>query len=342
MVPVGGAIVSSPDTKVITELGKLYPGRASISPILDLFITLLSMGENGLLELWKERQKLFISLKEKLQVFADSHGEKILISPANSISIGMTLETLGRPKEGQKRKEIIENTNSEQSSELQLNDWKIEERIIDIDGVGDVTSRKEKDVLPLLSITPDTSQLENSPDIAIGLDNDQNTVNVAEHSAISSSVRKEDSVEIKGTSAGCEKVMCVLEDDVSPRKKVLTGTIDGSSSSRGGNDTVDGKISSENFKTMESVSFLGSMLFQRNVSGCRVVQQSDSSTFINGVEFVSWGAHTSHYPVSYFTAACSVGVTESEINLFLERLSKVWKQYDKDKAKICEANKRSS
>lgn len=29
----------------------MYPGRASAAPITDLFITLLSMGKNGLLQL---------------------------------------------------------------------------------------------------------------------------------------------------------------------------------------------------------------------------------------------------------------------------------------------------
>ena len=32
---------------IIDEVSKLYPGRASSAPLLDLFITLLSMGMNG-------------------------------------------------------------------------------------------------------------------------------------------------------------------------------------------------------------------------------------------------------------------------------------------------------
>lgn len=62
LVPVGGAIVASSDKNVITAVNTLYPGRASISPILDLFITLLYLGSNGYKKLLTERKViLFIS-----------------------------------------------------------------------------------------------------------------------------------------------------------------------------------------------------------------------------------------------------------------------------------------
>ena len=45
MVPVGGAIVTSSQEDFIASLSAMYPGRASATPVLDLFITLLAMGE---------------------------------------------------------------------------------------------------------------------------------------------------------------------------------------------------------------------------------------------------------------------------------------------------------
>ncbi len=42
-VPVGGAVVAAPDPRIVTAVSKLYPGRASVAPVLDLFITLLSL-----------------------------------------------------------------------------------------------------------------------------------------------------------------------------------------------------------------------------------------------------------------------------------------------------------
>jgi len=47
MVPVGGSVVFAYEKKLIKELSETYPGRASSAPILDLFVTLISMGHTG-------------------------------------------------------------------------------------------------------------------------------------------------------------------------------------------------------------------------------------------------------------------------------------------------------
>ncbi len=53
MVPVGGSFVYSPkaSASLIQAISKNYPGRASMAPVLDLFITLIQMGRNTLLRL---------------------------------------------------------------------------------------------------------------------------------------------------------------------------------------------------------------------------------------------------------------------------------------------------
>ena len=185
MVPVGGAVVASPSDDIIDNIAKMYPGRASMSPILDLFITLLSMGEKGLQRVWNERLRLLPVLTQGLTELAHAYNEVVLSAPKNSISIGVSLN----------------------------------------------------------SGNADTER------------------------------------------------------------------------------AVDGNSIPE-----ASPSFLGSMLFQRNVSGCRVVPKSSKVTNINGYDFVGWGAHTTDYPHSYLTAACAVGATESDVVSFLERFSKVWKK----------------
>jgi O-phospho-L-seryl-tRNASec:L-selenocysteinyl-tRNA synthase len=45
MVPVGGSIVYSQNKILIEKLENLYPGRCSINVVLDMFVTLLSMGK---------------------------------------------------------------------------------------------------------------------------------------------------------------------------------------------------------------------------------------------------------------------------------------------------------
>lgn len=44
-VPVGGAVVCAPSAyaRTVDAVSNLYPGRASLTPILDVFITFLQM-----------------------------------------------------------------------------------------------------------------------------------------------------------------------------------------------------------------------------------------------------------------------------------------------------------
>jgi len=99
LVPVGGAIIVSPNKNVIKDVGKVYAGRASSSPIVDLFITLLSMGLNGYKRLLRERTEILETFPQRLAVVAEKHGERLLVCPNNTISFGVTLDGLARPKQ---------------------------------------------------------------------------------------------------------------------------------------------------------------------------------------------------------------------------------------------------
>lgn len=95
LVPVGGALILSPNDKVIESISKNYPGRASASPMVDLFITLLSMGLDGYKTILDERIRLVGLFRESLHRVADVFGERVLNCPRNTISFGMTLDNLG-------------------------------------------------------------------------------------------------------------------------------------------------------------------------------------------------------------------------------------------------------
>jgi O-phospho-L-seryl-tRNASec:L-selenocysteinyl-tRNA synthase len=75
------------------EISKIYPGRASGSPLLDLFITLLSMGVTGFQELLRERGAVMDHLRTQLGNLAAANGERVLATPHNTISMAMTLST---------------------------------------------------------------------------------------------------------------------------------------------------------------------------------------------------------------------------------------------------------
>lgn len=69
MVPVGGSIVATFKTGLKEEISMCYPGRASISPLLDTCITLLSMGQNSWKRLVSEREVCISSFSPIYRVF---------------------------------------------------------------------------------------------------------------------------------------------------------------------------------------------------------------------------------------------------------------------------------
>lgn len=96
---VGGAIVTSPSKKFIEAFAKLYPGRASMSPILDVFITLLSLGRDGLKGIRQRRKEIYPYLHGKLEELAAKHGERLLKTKHNTISIAITADRVVLPNE---------------------------------------------------------------------------------------------------------------------------------------------------------------------------------------------------------------------------------------------------
>jgi len=65
-----------------------YAGRASSSPAMDVFITLLSLGINGYKNLITQRKEMYTYLKEELTKVALKHGERLLETKNNPISLG--------------------------------------------------------------------------------------------------------------------------------------------------------------------------------------------------------------------------------------------------------------
>ena len=169
LVPVGGAIIAGSNKKLVDAVAKRYAGRGSSSQSLDVFMTLLSLGKNGYLELVQDRKELFIYLRQKLRNLSTRHSEKILLTKRNPMSIALTLENFDKAK----------------------------------------------------------------------------------------------------------------------------------------------------------VSMIGSMLFTRGVSGCRVITTTDSKS-IDGHKFLGWGSHTTNSNnIPYITAAAGLGISKVEIDTFIDKLDKV-------------------
>ncbi len=94
MVPVGGSLIYSSNKILISKLKKNYPGRASMAPIRDLFITLLEMGKKNYSQLIVQRKQNYSKLKTAMKAIAEKYGEKIIENPNNKISICLTLSNI--------------------------------------------------------------------------------------------------------------------------------------------------------------------------------------------------------------------------------------------------------
>uniref|UniRef100_A0A8C5SW80 O-phosphoseryl-tRNA(Sec) selenium transferase n=1 Tax=Laticauda laticaudata TaxID=8630 RepID=A0A8C5SW80_LATLA len=94
MVPVGGAVIAGFSDAFIQEISKMYPGRASSSPSLDVLITLLSLGTKGYRQLLRERKEMFSYLSMEVKKLAENYNERLLDTPHNPISLAMSLREL--------------------------------------------------------------------------------------------------------------------------------------------------------------------------------------------------------------------------------------------------------
>ncbi|CAH1405480.1 unnamed protein product [Nezara viridula] len=94
LVPVGGSVISGFDKALLERISRNYAGRASAGPIMDIFITLLWLGSNGYRKMIMERKEMFKYLREEIGKVAAKHGEHLLETRNNPLSVAMTLTSL--------------------------------------------------------------------------------------------------------------------------------------------------------------------------------------------------------------------------------------------------------
>ena len=90
MVPVGGAIIFGPEKESIEMIARRYAGRAGISHVIDLFVTLIGLGRKGVLEMKTERIKCYEYFKNKLK---EIRGVQVMETSHNDISLAIRLPT---------------------------------------------------------------------------------------------------------------------------------------------------------------------------------------------------------------------------------------------------------
>uniref|UniRef100_A0A3Q0KRT8 O-phosphoseryl-tRNA(Sec) selenium transferase n=1 Tax=Schistosoma mansoni TaxID=6183 RepID=A0A3Q0KRT8_SCHMA len=94
MVPVGGAVIAGFCNDLVDFVAKLYPGRASGSPTLDTFATLLYLGNKGWNDLIQRQSICFKRLHDGLKQLSEKFNLRLLDTTSNPISLALSLENL--------------------------------------------------------------------------------------------------------------------------------------------------------------------------------------------------------------------------------------------------------
>ena len=81
------------------------------------------------------------------------------------------------------------------------------------------------------------------------------------------------------------------------------------------------------------LTYLGSMLFSRCVSGTRVISKGVQQK-VAGIDFMGYGSHHDNYPHSYLTCAAALGTKEREVDIFVARLEKAFGSFSKQQARV--------
>jgi O-phospho-L-seryl-tRNASec:L-selenocysteinyl-tRNA synthase len=63
----------------------------------------------------------------------------------------------------------------------------------------------------------------------------------------------------------------------------------------------------------------------RNVSGTRVLTGGKQQT-VGGISFSDYGCHISGYPHPYVTAAAALGTSKEDVDVFVVRLVKAYRE----------------
>ena len=89
------------------------------------------------------------------------------------------------------------------------------------------------------------------------------------------------------------------------------------------------------------VTYLGSQLFTRCISGTRVIRRGETKR-VCGHDLQGFGSSCNDYPHTYMTAACAVGLRRSEIDRFVEVLGKTMISFKTKRRKDAEKRERKT
>ena len=92
LTPIGGGIIYSKDREFLNEISLCYPGRACATPIVNILVSMLSLGLNKYLELMKQQRESRKLLGNLSMELAEKTNNKVL-NIKNPISLCITVDS---------------------------------------------------------------------------------------------------------------------------------------------------------------------------------------------------------------------------------------------------------
>jgi hypothetical protein len=281
-------MVISPHEHVTQQVGQMYAGRANATPMIDLLVTLLSMGLRGYQTLLQQRLDMLSAFQQGLAAVAERHGERVLqcsstsgastgsrtrtstTAAANDISFGMTLDTLWKFEYPQETMTTSASKNDDETA---------------------MTSASAAAAVVAITTTGTTTATAN--------DNDVDT-----------------------TAATSTTIIAITTDTAATTATTaITTATPIASAPAGSSSSSNHQSDQDRHHRRRQVTRLGSMLFRRCVSGTRVVVPGEDVS-LHGQVFCGFGSSHDAYPHAYLTAACAIGLSWGEMDEFFVRLDK--------------------
>ncbi|KAG1669564.1 hypothetical protein FOA52_006337 [Chlamydomonas sp. UWO 241] len=324
MVPVGGTIVAAGKKRpgLVEAMTKLYPGRASASAHVDLLMTLLHWGVYGWVQELRAREELYPYLRASLRAAAAALGERVLATDANPISLAMTLDGLDAPRPSPPAPNNAAAAAGGADGPAGAGRAAAAAMAAAGGTVGSAGAPADSPAGPGHSEAGRAAAAggEQPPAAASGAPADgpagPGQGGAGRAAAAAAAAAAGGMVD----SAGAPGAVASDGRGGAPGGHAQHGAAAGARGGGGARPSASGAPSPP------GPTFLGSMLFARCVSGTRVVPRGKAQE-IAGHTFVGYGSHTDAYPHVYLTAAAAIGTTKGEVDEFVARLTKAYREF---------------
>eukprot|EP00892_Ulva_mutabilis_P011597 jgi/Ulvmu1/880/UM100_0033.1 len=314
LVPVGGAVAALPrapraaegggsppeyEGVVFRDMAARYPGRAAASAHVDLMITLLHLGQQGWERVLAEREEMYAYLKAQMEVAAADLGERLLHTPQNPISIAMTVDSLGERLRQRQEAQQAQPDSCDNAS-------------------------RAAPVRASEASHPEPPCSSNTPSSTGGRHDADGAAHITLHSVNIGPAKSGQPA--TGNGATCSHTADTPLDPPVPAAEESAGV--GREAGEGqreepggaGGGRAGGRGSGVSGTT---ATVLGALLWQRHVSGVRVVRRGVRQT-VAGVPFDGYGSSSDEYGHDYLTAAAALGETREDVDRFVAKLRKCW------------------